>query len=77
MNTTYLTIEDFEARIPKHRLDQMMENDPALLDQIEKPAIAMVRDHLHNRYEVDAIFNKTGNQRHQNVVRWTLNIAIY
>lgn len=68
---------DYKVKIREARLMQVIEEDPDLLDVAEETAIQVVRDALHSRYDVAAIFATTAGSRPKQVVRWVMCLAIY
>lgn len=74
---SYLVENDFKKSLRDVRLSQIVDGNSTLLDDASDAAEAIVRDYLNSRYNVEEIFNKTGNDRHKQVVRWTLLIALY
>jgi phage gp36-like protein len=78
---SYLSNSDFQKSIKDHRLQQIIDSDleeeVALLAYASDTAESIIRDYLNSRYDVDAIFAKSGNQRDKQVTRWMLMIAIY
>lgn len=75
--STYITAGDYLPRIQDAKLQQIIQSDSTILDEAEQSAIVIVRDALHTRYDVDAIFALTGNNRHLQVVRWVITLALY
>ena len=55
----FLTETDLHVQIKSERLDQLVDNDPSVLDDAEASAIAMVRDALFGRFDTDAVFART------------------
>lgn len=75
--SNYLDKNDFLPYVRETHLDQIIENTPALLDQVETTAVTVVKDALHRLYDVDVIFAKTGANRDPQVVRWCITLALY
>jgi len=75
--STFIEYNDYLAVIKDRHLKQVLEDDLTLLDLAEDTAVAIVRDALHTRYDVDAIFNSTGADRPRQVMRWVKTIALY
>ena len=73
----YLEKADYAANIRTNRLDMIIEDDPVLLDVVESSAIALVRDALHSRFDVDDIFGRRGADRHAQVLRWVKTLVVY
>lgn len=78
--STYITRSDYIPRITERRLKQILDNSEdhdELLNTAEQTAISMVRDRIFERYDVKEIFSRTGEERHKQVVRYTINIVLY
>jgi phage gp36-like protein len=78
----WLTEEDIEVLIKEDILEQVLDetseddNDP-LKDGAEQYAIAEVTDYINVRYDTNAIFSASGNNRHQSILRITLDLFLY
>ncbi len=75
--STFISPEDYIPRITDVRLQQIIEQDETILDQAEQSAIAIIKDALFTRYDVDAIFATTGDSRPQQVLRWAISLILY
>lgn len=75
--SNFITASDYKMKITDNRLNMIIESDNSLLDDAELTAIAVVKDFLYSRYDVDTIFGTTGAARPRQVVRWCINIALY
>lgn len=75
--STYITSTDYSPYIRDGRLTQLIDNNPGLLDEVEATAIAIVKDALYSRYDVEVIFAQTDDDRHPQVVRWVLVLCLY
>lgn len=73
----YLTINDFKPFIEDIILNQVIQNNPALLDTIELMAIDEIKSYLETRFNTNDIFSKTGNNRHSIVVMLLVDIVLY
>lgn len=73
----FLTEADFSRKIKDYRLQQILDGEVNLLNDIMQDAESTVADFLNDRYDVEAIFAKAGEERDRNVIRWSLNIAAY
>lgn len=74
---SYLTTADFEKSIRTQRLNQIIDSDSTKLTNASETAESMIKDYLNGLYDTTEIFNRTGSNRHKNVVRWCLMLAIY
>lgn len=75
--SNWITQADYKPNITDNRLMQIIEDDTDLLDTVEATAVQVVRDHLYAKYDVDNIFSTSGSDRHAQVLRWCVNLAIY
>lgn len=75
--STFISVADYKLHIKDTRLQQTIDADNSLLDEAESTAIAVVRDALYSRYDVDAIFATTSTSRPKQVIRWVLCLALY
>jgi len=73
----FLTITDFLLKISDDIRNQITGSDDAVLDDAEIHAMAVIQDALYQKYDLDAEFAKTGDNRHKNLLRWMLNLALY
>jgi phage gp36-like protein len=71
----FLTLNDLHVNIRAERLNQIVDEDAAILDDAEASALAMVKDALSSRYDVATIFDQT--DRPAQVIRWVRNIMLY
>jgi hypothetical protein len=74
---TFLTETDLHVQIKSERLNQLVDEDPSVLDDAEASAIAMVKDALFGRFDTAAIFATTGTARPAQVIRWLRAIMLY
>ena len=73
----FLVTEDLHTNIRAERLQQVIDEDPSVLTEAEAAAIAIVKDSLGSRYDIDAIFSSVGDARPAQVVRWLKHIVLY
>ena len=52
-------------------------NKDEILDNIEQQNIALIRSKLTGRYDTDAIFNASGNERHWLIIKILVKLVIY
>lgn len=80
--SSFINRSDYNYHIKSNRLDQILDDediaiDPAgILDDAEEEAVQEVKDALFGKYDVQKIFNKTGNARPKNVLRWVKVLTI-
>lgn len=75
--SNFINIEDYDASIHRDILDALTREDASLVEICEDRAIAEMRCYLSGRYDCDAIFSASGEERHQLVLMMALDIAIY
>lgn len=71
----FLTDRDMQVVIKDRHLQQMLAGSPFAQDDAEAMALGAVRDALHYRYDVDAIYADAA--AYPNVRRWVLVVTIY
>lgn len=77
MAFTFLSIEDFELKLSEDIRNQITDSDDTVLEDAEMHATAVIQDAFYNKYDLDAEFAATGEDRHKNLLRWMLNLTIY
>ena len=77
MQTNYITREDYPSAIRGEFIDRVVGDDPQILEIVEDQAIEEMRGYLSGRYQIDAEFAKTGDDRHSLVLMFAKDIAIY
>lgn len=75
--STFITTDDYKVHIKDQRLAQTIDANNAILTDAEETAIAVIKDALHSRHDVDTIFSSTGEDRPKQVVRWVLSLVLY
>lgn len=75
--SNWISSADYLQNITNDRLLMVVEGQTDRLDEAELTAIAVVRDSLHQWYDVDTIFATSGANRPKQVVRWCVNLALY
>lgn len=68
---------DLKLSILVDELDQIVREDDTIIDQAISAAEAEMRAYLYDSYDVDAIFSKIGDNRHQLLVKYCVDIAIW
>lgn len=58
-------------------IDKIINQDNTIFDEICAESIALMTSYLSRRYDVENIFNKTGNDRNKNIVKRLKDIIIY
>ena len=73
----FLTHDDLKAQLRDKRLDEMIDSQTGLIDTAIDTAMAVTRDALYARYDVDAIFATVGTARPAQLVWWATSLAVY
>lgn len=76
----FITVDDYDATIHREILDSLLREEAgssATVEVCENRAIATVRSLIGNRYDCDAIFAATGDQRNVIILKVCLDIAVY
>ena len=76
----FIQITDYDATIHREILDSLLREEAgssATVEVCENRAIATVRSLIGNRYDCDAIFAATGDQRNVIMLKVCLDIAVY
>jgi len=74
---SFVTKTDYKKFVRTNQLDMILEQDDSILDDAESTAIAMIQDALYSRFDIDTIFNATGDDRAAQVVRWVCVLVLY
>lgn len=73
----FLTATDFNMKVSSDILNQITQTDNTILDDAEKQAIGIINDNLSSNFDIDTEIAKTDNERHDNLLRWMLNLTLY
>ena len=78
----FIELTDYTASIHQEILDSLLRKDlstydPQIIEICENRAIAEMRAYLNKKYDCDAIFSATGTDRHELILMFALDIAIY
>ena len=65
------------ARERPQGLDALVRDDQSLVEICEDRAIAEMRCYLSKRYDCDAIFSASGEDRNQLILMMVIDIAVY
>lgn len=75
--SAFITREDYDSTLHAEILDALVRSDETVVEQCENDAIAEMKGFLSTRYDVDAIFAKTGTDRNNLVLMYAKDIAVY
>lgn len=73
----FVNIEDYDASVHRDILDALVRDDQTLVEICEDRAIAEMRCYLSKRYDCDAIFSASGEDRNQLILMMVIDIAVY
>lgn len=78
----FITTQDYDASIHKEILDSLLRADapsydPQIVEICEDRAIVEMCSYMNKTYDCNAIFSATGSDRHQLVLMFAIDIAIY
>lgn len=73
----FVNIEDYDASVHREILDALVRDDQSLVEICENRAIAEMRCYLSKRYDCDAIFSASGEDRNQLILMMVIDIAVY
>lgn len=73
----FVNIEDYDASVHREILDALVRDDKSLVEICEDRAIAEMRCYLSKRYDCDAIFSASGEDRNQLILMMVIDIAVY
>ncbi|NME69015.1 phage protein Gp36 family protein [Flammeovirga aprica] len=72
-----ITQDDLKVNIRTERLDQIIDEDQAVLNDAILDAEATVHDALFDKYDTVEIFSKVDAERSRTVMRWLKYLCIY
>ena len=73
----FLTDDDYNTLIEPGDLEVAQGSTPEGRERAERMAQEEISSALRSRYNVDAIFAATGDERNDEVIGWMLDIALY
>ena len=73
----FLTEKDLKARILTKFLNDATSENPDILEDIELETISIFKDHLSNKFDIDELFSKTGDERSKTLVKYMSDIVVY
>lgn len=77
MKTNFITVDDYSASIRLEFVEKAARGDENILEIVENQAVAEMKPYLSGRYDVDAIFSASGDDRHDLVLMFAKDISIY
>lgn len=73
----FLLKADLYSKILQDELDEITRSDDTIVANVLSSAESEMKVYLYDSYDVDAIFDQTGDDRHQLLVQIGADIAIY
>ena len=73
----FVDIQDYDASVHREILDALVRDDETLVEICEDRAIAEMRGYLSKRYDCNAIFSASGEERNQLILMMVIDIAVY
>lgn len=73
----YITLEDIKSKVKSNVINDVVENNLTYLDTAEKVALDQVEAYIGHRYDVNAEYNITGEQRNYYLMKIVMDIIIY
>lgn len=78
----FISLEDYDASIHREILDNLLRQgtsdyDPQIIEICEDRAVSEMKSYLNKKYDCQAIFSQTGEERHPLILMFALDIAIY
>ena len=78
----FISLEDYDASIHREILDSLLRQgtsdyDPQIIEICEDRAISEMKSYLNKKYDCQAIFSQTGEERHPLILMFALDITIY
>ena len=73
----FIDIKDYDASVHREILDALVRDDETLVEICEDRAIAEMRGYLSKRYDCNAIFSASGEERNQLILMMVIDIAVY
>lgn len=73
----FINIYDYDASVHPEILAAVTRYDESVVEICEDRAVAEMKSYLASRYDCDAIFSATGEDRHPLVLMMAIDIAVY
>ena len=73
----FLTTDDYKQLVTADDLDVVQQADATIREQAEKTAVEHVKGYLRGRYNVDAIFSATGENRNAELIEKMIDLVLY
>ena len=73
----FLDDDDYKVMVGEKSLDIIQQSDPGNREKAEKMAIEEVSGYLRSRYNANAVFSATGDERNDLIIMYTCDVALY
>ncbi|NPD91689.1 phage protein Gp36 family protein [Xylanibacter muris] len=78
----FINTEDYDATIHREILDSLLRKDsasydPQIIEICEDRAVMDMRSFLNKTYDCDTIFSATGDERHELILMFAIDISVY
>jgi len=73
----YLTEDDYKKLITEDDRDVVEQSDDTTRTDAEKAAIEYIKGYLRSRYDVDTLFEKTGEERNPALLLFVMDEVLY
>lgn len=73
----FIILTDYDSTIHSEILNAIVRADAQVIEDAEDEAIEEVKGYLTNKYDVEAIFSATGNDRHKFIIQVVKDIVVY
>ncbi len=73
----FIQLSDYDASIHREILDALTRDDNAVVEICEDRAVAQARSYLARRYDCDALFSASGDDRNQLLLMMVIDMAVY
>jgi hypothetical protein len=75
--SNFIQQTDYLPYITEKRLSQAIGGDTNILTAVENTAIQIIKDALHPKYDVEAVFDTSGSDRPAQILRWSIILSVY
>lgn len=72
-----ITVAELNTVAPDEVIHAITDSNDAIAEKIIEETAQTVKSYLHHRYDIEAIFSATGDDRHPDLLRIIKEIAIY
>lgn len=73
----FVQLSDYDASIHREILDALTREDDTVVEICEDRAVAQARSYLSRRYDCDAMFSASGDDRNQLLLMMVIDMTVY